>query len=54
MAIESLRALMDAARGRDLSEVIIEDDCVERGATRADSLARMRALYAAIRRAGAG
>ena len=54
MAIESLRALMDAARGRDLPEVIIEDDCVERGATREDSLARMRALYAAIRRSSAG
>ena len=54
MAIESLQALMDAARGRDLSEVIIEDDCVERGATREDSLARMRALYAAIRRSSAG
>ena len=54
MAIESLQALMDAARDRDLVEVIIESDCVERGATREDSLARMRALYAAIRRSSAG
>ena len=54
MAIESLQALMDAARERDLVEVIIESDCVERGASREDSLARMRALYAAIRRSGAG
>ena len=35
-------------------EVIISDDCVERGASREDSLARMRALYAAIRRSSAG
>ena len=54
MAIESLQALMDAARERDLVEVIISDDCVERGASREDSLARMRALYAAIRRSSAG
>lgn len=54
MAIESLKALMDAARDRDIVEVIIDSDCVERGATREDSLARMRALYAAIRRSSAG
>ena len=54
MRIESLQALMDAARERDLVEVIISDDCVERGASREDSLARMRALYAAIRRSSAG
>lgn len=54
MAIESLRALMDAARDRDIVEVIIDSDCVERGASREDSLARMRALYAAIRRSSAG
>ena len=54
MAIESLAALEAAGSGRDLAEVVIESDCQERGATREDSLTRMRALYAAIRRAKEG
>ena len=52
MAIESLQALMDAKE--DIVEVILESDCIDRGATREDSLSRMRALYAAICRASAG
>ena len=54
MAIESLAALTEAGKHEDLFDVIVRSDCVERGASREDSLARMRALYAAIRRAGAG
>ena len=52
MAIESLQALMDAKE--DIVEVILESDCIDRGATREDSLSRMRALYAAMCRASAG
>ena len=54
MAIESLGALMEAGEGRDLFEAVVESDCVDRGVTREASLAQMQALYAAIRRAGAG
>ena len=54
MAIESLAALEAAGKKRDLVDVIIESDCRERGATREDSISRMRVLYAAIRRAKEG
>ena len=54
MAIDSLAGLMQAGAERDLFDVILENDCRERGASREDSLARMRMLYAAIRRAGQG
>ena len=54
MAIESLCALMEAGSGQDLFEAVVESDCVDRGVTREASLAQMQALYAAIRRAGAG
>ena len=54
MAIESLRALMEASENRDICDVIIESDCVDRGVTQEESFAKMRALYAAIRRAKAG
>ncbi|MCI7736660.1 MAG: L-serine ammonia-lyase, iron-sulfur-dependent, subunit alpha [Clostridiales bacterium] len=54
MAIESLCALMEAGSGQDLFEAVLESDCVDRGVTREASLAQMQALYAAIRRAGAG
>ena len=54
MAIESLAALMEAGRDRDLFNVILENDCRERGASKEDSLSRMRMLYAAIQHAGQG
>ena len=54
MAIESLSALMEAGSGKDLFEAVVESDCVDRGVTREASVAQMEALYAAIRRAGAG
>ncbi len=54
MAIESLAALMDAGAREDLFEVIVRSDCVDRGVTREASIARMTALYDAIRRARSG
>ena len=54
MAIDSLAMLMSADGQRDLSDVIIESDCRERGASREASLARMRALYAAMKRSHEG
>ena len=54
MAIESLSALMEAGSGKDLFVAVVESDCVDRGVTREASVAQMEALYAAIRRAGAG
>ena len=54
MAIESLQALVTASENRDICDVIIESDCVDRGVTKEASFEKMRALYAAIRRAMAG
>ena len=54
MAIESLQALVMASENRDICDVIIESDCVDRGVTQAESLEKMRGLYAAIRRAQRG
>jgi len=54
MAIESLSALMIAGKNRDLFDVIIDSDCIDRGTDREESFARMGALYAAIRRAKEG
>ena len=54
MAIESLRALMEAGENLDLCDIIIHSDCVDRGVTKEASFEKMRALYAAIRRAKAG
>ncbi len=54
MAIESLRALMEASENQDICDVIIHSDCVDRGVTKEASFEKMRALYAAIRRARAG
>lgn len=54
MAIESLSALMKAGEERDLFDIVIDSDCVDRGTTREESFARMRDLYAAIRRAKEG
>ena len=53
MAIESLRALMEAGENQDLCDIIIHSDCVDRGVTKEASFEKMRALYAAIRRARA-
>ena len=54
MAIESLRALMEARENQDLCDIVIHSDCVDRGVTKEASFEKMRALYAAIRRARAG
>ena len=54
MAITSLQALMDAGAEEDLFDVLLREDCVERGVAPGASLAQMTALYAAIRRAQAG
>lgn len=54
MAIESLEALAQQDADRDLADVVLEEDCVDRGTTREESLERMRALYAAMRRASEG
>mgnify|MGYP007064412320 CR=1 FL=1 len=36
MAIESLRALMEAGENQDLCDIIIHSDCVDRGVTQAE------------------
>ena len=36
MAIESLQALVTASENRDICDVIIESDCVDRGVTQAE------------------
>ena len=45
---------MTASEDRAICDVIIESDCVDRGVTQAESLEKMRGLYAAIRRAQRG
>ena len=54
MSIQSLSALMTAADGRDLFEVVLENDCQDRGVSREESLKLMRALFASIRSAQKG
>ena len=54
MAIESLDALMRAGESRDLFDIIIESDCIDRGVTREESFEKMRGLFEAIRRAKEG
>ena len=54
MAIESLRALEEASENKDIFEVILDSDCTDRGVSKEASLEKMRALYAAIRRAREG
>ena len=54
MAIESLSALMRESEGRDLFDIIIDSDCIDRGATREESFEKMRGLFSAIRRAKEG
>lgn len=54
MAIESLRALEKASENRDIFEVVLDSDCTDRGVSREASFEKMRALYAAIRRAREG
>ena len=54
MAIESLRALEEASENKDIFEVILDSDCTDRGVSRDESFEKMRALYAAIRRAREG
>ena len=38
MAIESLSALMKAGEDRDLFDIIIDSDCIDRGVTREESV----------------
>ena len=45
---------MEAGENQDLCDIIIHSDCVDRGVTKEASFEKMRALYAAIRRARAG
>ena len=54
MAIESLRALEEASENKDIFEVVLDSDCTDRGVSKEASLEKMRALYAAIRRAREG
>lgn len=54
MAIESLSQLVSACKNRDLFDVILESDCIDRGVTREVSLEKMRGLYAAMRASGEG
>lgn len=54
MAIESLRALEAAGKEKDVFEAVLESDCLDRGVTREESLQKMAALYASIRRAREG
>ena len=54
MAIESLAFLMEAGKKQDLFDVILESDCIERGVSKEQSFAQMKALYKAICRAKDG
>lgn len=54
MPIESLSALMRAGESRDLFDIIIDNDCIDRGATREESFEKMRGMFLAIRRAKEG
>lgn len=48
MAIRSLEALEKACENKNIYDVILEDDCLERGVTREESEKKMADLYAAI------
>ena len=54
MPIESLSALMRAGESRDLFDIIIDSDCIDRGATREESFEKMRGMFLDIRRAKEG
>ena len=54
MAIESLSYLMQSGRECDLFDVIVRSDCIDRGTTREESIERMSALYAAMKRSAEG
>ena len=54
MPIESLSALMRAGESRDICDIIIDSDCIDRGATREESYEKMRGMFFAIRRAKEG
>ena len=54
MPIESLSALMRAGESRDLFDIIIDSDCIDRGATCEESFEKMRGMFLAIRRAKEG
>ena len=48
MAIRSLEALEKACENKNIYDVILEDDCLERGVTREESEKKMADLYAAM------
>ena len=50
MAIRSLEALEKACENKNIYDVILEDDCLERGVTREESEKKMADLYAATSR----
>ena len=54
MGIESLAYLMEAGEKEDLFDVVLKNDCVERGVTPGESILKMTTLYSAIRRAREG
>ena len=54
MAIESLAALESACKDRDLFEVVLENDCVERGVTAEESFDKMRGMFSAMLHSAAG
>ena len=53
MAFGSVTALVAAAAKQPLWQAVLEDDCRDRGAERADSLARMEKLWQAMVRSAA-
>jgi len=54
MAVSSLQFLMEAGAKEDLFDVLVRDDCVDRGVTPGASISQMNVLYSAIRRAKEG
>ena len=54
MAISSLQFLMEAGAKEDLFDLLVRDDCVDRGVTPGASISQMNVLYSAIRRAKEG
>ena len=54
MAFDTLAALQNEAENRDIFEVILESDCVERGTTPEESFARMRGMFEAMIRSAQG
>ena len=45
MAISSLQFLMEAGAKEDLFDLLVRDDCVDRGVTPGASISQMNVLY---------